>query len=43
MTEPGLDGKPCRVRTDRYGTGMRYRDRYVAPDSTERSKSFPDK
>ncbi|GGZ10091.1 tyrosine-type recombinase/integrase [Streptomyces poonensis] len=42
-TEAGADGKTRRVRTDRYGTGMRYRARYVAPDGTERSKSFPDK
>jgi integrase len=42
-TEPGADGKPRRVRTDRYGAGMRYRARYVGPDGTEKSKSFPDK
>ncbi|MEV7182814.1 site-specific integrase [Kitasatospora sp. NPDC093102] len=42
-TEPGPDGKPRRVRTDRYGTGKRYRARYVAPDGTEKSKSFPDR
>ncbi|MFE4517862.1 tyrosine-type recombinase/integrase [Kitasatospora sp. NPDC056783] len=42
-TEPSPDGKPQRVRTDRYGTGKRYRARYVAPDGTEKSKSFPDR
>ncbi|WP_328387266.1 site-specific integrase [Streptomyces sp. NBC_00400] len=39
----GTDGKPHRIKTDRHGTGMRYRARYVAPDGAERSKSFPDK
>ncbi|WP_425829609.1 tyrosine-type recombinase/integrase [Streptomyces fractus] len=38
----GSDGKPCRVRSDRYGKGMRYRARYIGPDGTEKSKSFPD-
>ncbi|MFF9409046.1 tyrosine-type recombinase/integrase [Streptomyces anandii] len=42
-TEPGPDGKPVRVKTERYGTGMRYRARYVGPDGTEKSKSFPDR
>ncbi|MFB8171863.1 tyrosine-type recombinase/integrase [Kitasatospora purpeofusca] len=42
-TETGPDGKPHRVRTDRHGTGKRYRARYVAPDGTEKSKSFPDR
>ncbi|MDF3288497.1 tyrosine-type recombinase/integrase [Streptomyces silvisoli] len=42
-TETGPDGKTRRVKTDRYGTGMRYRARYVAPDGSERSRSFPDK
>ncbi|MFI8085528.1 tyrosine-type recombinase/integrase [Kitasatospora sp. NPDC086009] len=42
-TETGPDGKPKRVRTDRHGTGMRYRARYVGPDGTEKSKSFPDR
>lgn len=42
-TETSTDGTQKRVKTDRYGTGMRYRARYVAPDRTERSKSFPDK
>ncbi|MFJ2816220.1 tyrosine-type recombinase/integrase [Streptomyces sp. NPDC087294] len=41
-TEPGADGKPRRVRTDRYGTGLRYRARYVGPDGAEKGKSFPD-
>jgi hypothetical protein len=41
-TETGADGKTVRVKTDRHGTGMRYRARYVGPDGTEKSKSFPD-
>ncbi|WP_274913024.1 tyrosine-type recombinase/integrase [Streptomyces sp. WZ-12] len=39
----GSDGKPVKVKTDRHGTGLRYRARYVAPDGSEKSKSFPDK
>lgn len=42
-TEPGRDGKPVKVKTDRHGVGMRYRARYVGPDGTEKSKSFADK
>ncbi|GAA5011813.1 hypothetical protein GCM10025734_56680 [Kitasatospora paranensis] len=42
-TETGPDGKPRRVRSDRYGTGKRYRARYVGPDGSEKSKSFADK
>ncbi|MFK8907917.1 tyrosine-type recombinase/integrase [Streptomyces sp. YS-3] len=41
--EAGPDGKPIKVKTDRYGTGLRYRARYVGPDGTEKSQSFPDK
>ncbi|MGW6650825.1 integrase [Streptomyces sp. CB02130] len=41
--EPGPTGKPIRVKTDRYGIGLRYRARYIGPDGTEKSKSFPDK
>ncbi|MEU0371180.1 site-specific integrase [Streptomyces sp. NPDC006283] len=41
--DTGPDGKPVRVRTDRYGLGLRYRARYIGPDGTEKSKSFPDK
>ena len=40
-TEKTPDGKTRRVRTSRYGKGMRYRARYVGPDGTEKSKSFP--
>lgn len=36
-------GKVVRVRTSLYGTGMRYKVRYVDPDGKERSKAFPDK
>lgn len=39
----GDDGKPIKVRTDRYGKGKRYRARYVGPDGTEKSSSFPDR
>lgn len=42
-TEPGPTGKPRRVKSDRYGSGLRYRARYIGPDGTEKSKSFPDK
>ncbi|MBM9505051.1 tyrosine-type recombinase/integrase [Actinacidiphila acididurans] len=42
-TETGPDDKPRRVKTDRYGSGMRYRARYIGPDGTEKSKSFPDR
>ncbi|MFG3247028.1 tyrosine-type recombinase/integrase [Streptomyces sp. NPDC048187] len=41
-TETRSDGKTTRGKTDRHGTGMRYRARYVGPDGTEKSKSFPD-
>ncbi|MFF4933710.1 tyrosine-type recombinase/integrase [Streptomyces griseofuscus] len=41
-TEPGPNGKTVRVKTDRHGTGLRYRARYVGPDGTEKSKSFRD-
>ncbi|MGA5667231.1 tyrosine-type recombinase/integrase [Streptomyces pseudogriseolus] len=42
-TETTPEGKTVRVKTDRHGTGMRYRARYVGPDGTEKSKSFPDR
>ncbi|MFE0627802.1 tyrosine-type recombinase/integrase [Streptomyces sp. NPDC058864] len=42
-TVDGPEGKPVRVKTDRHGIGLRYRARYVAPDGTEKSKSFPDR
>ncbi|WP_406355293.1 site-specific integrase [Streptomyces sp. NBC_01635] len=41
-TETGPDGKSRKVKTDRHGVGLRYRARYVGPDGTEKSKSFPD-
>ncbi|MFE2609232.1 tyrosine-type recombinase/integrase [Streptomyces mirabilis] len=41
-TEIGPDDKSVKVKSDRYGTGMRYRARYVGPDGSEKSKSFPD-
>lgn len=42
-TESGGDGVPRKVKTDRFGKALRYRARYVMPDGTERSRSFPDK
>ncbi|MEV0574401.1 site-specific integrase [Streptomyces sp. NPDC050392] len=42
-TETTADGKTTRVKTDRHGLGLRYRARYVGPDGTEKSKSFPDR
>jgi integrase len=41
-TETAANGKTTRVKTDRYGSGMRYRARYIGPDGTEKSKSFRD-
>ena len=42
-TEKGSDGNLRRVRSDRFGMGLRYRARYVGPDGTEKSQSFPDR
>ncbi|MFI5806559.1 tyrosine-type recombinase/integrase [Streptomyces sp. NPDC051561] len=36
------NGKTVRVRTDRYGVGLRYQARYVGPDGNRKNKSFPD-
>ncbi|UNO40479.1 tyrosine-type recombinase/integrase [Streptomyces sp. MST-110588] len=41
-TETDADGKTIRVKTDRHGTGLRYRARYFAPDGKRKSKSFAD-
>ncbi|MFB7501612.1 tyrosine-type recombinase/integrase [Streptomyces sp. NPDC056161] len=41
-TETDAAGKTIRVKTDRNGNGLRYRARYIGPDGTEKSKSFPD-
>jgi integrase len=41
-TETDTNGKESKVKTDRHGTGLRYRARYVGPDGTEKSKSFRD-
>ncbi|MEU8730774.1 site-specific integrase [Streptomyces tendae] len=41
-TETNSGGKSVRVKSDRHGTGLRYRARYIGPDGTEKSKSFPD-
>src|SRR5262249_11164768 len=37
------EGGRKRVKSERYGTGLRYRVRYVAPDGRERSRSYPDR
>ncbi|MFE2633964.1 tyrosine-type recombinase/integrase [Streptomyces scopuliridis] len=42
-TETDANGKTRRVKTDRHGTGKRYRARYIGPDGTEKNKSFPDR
>ncbi|KOG09704.1 MULTISPECIES: tyrosine-type recombinase/integrase [Streptomyces] len=42
-TEKDAEGKSHLAKTDRYGLGLRYRARYIGPDGTEKSKSFPDK
>ena len=36
-------GKPVMEPTALHGKGLRYRVRYIDPDNSERSKSFPDK
>jgi integrase len=36
-------GKPVLERTELYGSGLRYKVRYLDPSGRERSKSFPDK
>ncbi|MET9385342.1 site-specific integrase [Streptomyces sp. NPDC002928] len=41
-TETDATGKTVRVKTERHGAGLRYRARYIGPDGTEKSKSFPD-
>ncbi|MEV5959609.1 tyrosine-type recombinase/integrase [Streptomyces sp. NPDC051987] len=41
-TETDDNGNEIKAKTDRYGKGMRYRARYIGPDGTEKSKSFPD-
>jgi integrase len=42
-TETDATGKTVRVKSDRHGTGLRYRARYIGPDGAEKSKSFPDR
>src|SRR5579863_3178191 len=42
-TVKGPDGKPVRERTARYGTGQRWRARYLDPDGSERNRSFDTK
>ncbi|QFQ98364.1 site-specific integrase [Streptomyces phaeolivaceus] len=41
-TETTTGGKTVRVKTERHGTGLRYRARYFAPDGKRKSKSFAD-
>ncbi|MEU7970800.1 site-specific integrase [Micromonospora sp. NPDC049089] len=42
-TITGANGRNRREKTDRHGTGKRYRVRYIGPDGRERSQSFPDR
>lgn len=37
------DGRTERVKSDRFGTGLRYRVRYIDPAGRSRNKSFPDR
>jgi integrase len=37
------DGSTERVKTELFGTGDRYRLRYIGPDGREKSESFPDR
>ena len=41
-TDP-TTGKPTKVKTDRFGRGLRYRVRYIDPEGKERSASFADR
>ncbi|MGV9700793.1 tyrosine-type recombinase/integrase [Streptomyces sp. NPDC003483] len=41
-SETDANDKTVRIKTDRHGTGLRYRARYIGPDGTEKSKSFRD-
>ncbi|BCJ51245.1 hypothetical protein Asp14428_27200 [Actinoplanes sp. NBRC 14428] len=41
VKRPG--GGTQRVKSARFGKGMRYRVRYITPDGRERSESFPDR
>ncbi|GAB4583988.1 tyrosine-type recombinase/integrase [Nocardia sp. IFM 10818] len=43
IPDPDNSARTLRVRTKDFGKGMRYKVRYLAPDGSERSKSFPDK
>jgi integrase len=36
-------GKPVLEKTELYGTGHRYKVRYIDPDGREKSKTFPDR
>ena len=42
-TVKDANGQSQRVKSARFGTGLRYRVRYEAPDGRERSESFPDR
>ncbi|MEU1194502.1 hypothetical protein [Streptomyces sp. NPDC005859] len=37
-TETNPDGKTARVKSDRHGSGLRYRARYIGPDGTEKEQ-----
>jgi integrase len=38
-----VTGTATKVKTERFGRGRRYRVRYIDPEGTERSASFPDR
>ncbi|MET8133708.1 site-specific integrase [Streptomyces sp. NPDC005251] len=41
-TATNAAGRTVRVKSERHGSGLRYRARYIGPDGTEKSKSFLD-
>ncbi|GAB3157118.1 hypothetical protein GCM10027290_56860 [Micromonospora sonneratiae] len=41
IRHPG--GRTERIKSERFGKGLRYRVRYIGPDGRERSQSFPDR
>jgi integrase len=38
-----VTGKTTKVRTELYGTGLRYKVRYLDPEGREKSRSYPDR
>ncbi|MFD1046942.1 tyrosine-type recombinase/integrase [Kibdelosporangium lantanae] len=43
VPDPDHPGKKKREKTSLYGTGNRYKVRYIDPDGEEKSRTFPDK